>query len=184
MALCWSTPMARKQEKPESTVEPKDASTTETGGSQPDDGALALSPSVAASPNPGELDAPETDPGSGESAEQALPEASTDSGPGSSVSASDMSISAEASATEARASEGAGQNGPDLSDNADEHAQSAGEDQVSANPNPATLQVYPMRSYMDEGELRRRGGPAYVVPRRHAEELVQRKLASHEPLKE
>lgn len=177
--------MARKQEKPESTVEPKDpASTTATSGSQPDDGALPLSPGDAASPNPGESGAPETDPGSGESAEQALPEAPADSGPGSDVSASDLSTSAEASATEAGASEGVGQNGPAVAESGDDIDQPAGEDLVAVNPNPATLQIYPMRSYMDEGELRRRGGPAYVVPRRHAEELVQRKLASHEPLKE
>jgi len=64
----------------------------------------------------------------------------------------------------------------------------AGADELAlndrANPNPVTLQIYPLRSYMDEGELRRRGGPAYTVPRRHAEELVQRNLASLEPLKE
>lgn len=66
----------------------------------------------------------------------------------------------------------------------DDTNQPAAGDLVAANPNPVTLQIYPMRSYMDEGELRRRGGPAYVVPSRHAEELVQRKLASLEPLKE
>ncbi|QHG64341.1 hypothetical protein [Pseudomonas putida] len=56
--------------------------------------------------------------------------------------------------------------------------------EAQASPNPLTLQIYPMRSYMDEGELRRRGGPAYSVPRRHAEELVEKKLASFDPLKE
>lgn len=50
--------------------------------------------------------------------------------------------------------------------------------------NPIAIQIYPTRCYMDEGELRRRGGAAYSVPRRHAEELVQKKLASLEPLKE
>ena len=177
--------MARKQEKPESTVEPQDpASTTETSGSQPEDGALTLSPGDAVSPNPGESAASETDPGSGDSTEQALPPAPGDSGPGSNVSASDLSTIAEASATETGASEGAGQNGPAAAESGDDIDQPVGEDLVAANPNPATLQIYPMRSYMDEGELRRRGGPAYMVPRRHAEELVQRKLASLEPLEE
>ncbi|MCV4287011.1 hypothetical protein OH708_03725 [Pseudomonas capsici] len=55
---------------------------------------------------------------------------------------------------------------------------------VPVNPNSPVVQIYPMRSYMDENELRRRGGPAYSAPRRHAEDLVQRKLASFEPLKE
>ncbi|MDD1976934.1 hypothetical protein [Pseudomonas tussilaginis] len=59
-----------------------------------------------------------------------------------------------------------------------------GDTQLSANPNPPLVQIYPLRSYMDEGELRRRGGPAYTVPRRHAEDLVQSKLASLEPLEE
>jgi hypothetical protein len=48
--------------------------------------------------------------------------------------------------------------------------------------NPAKVEVYPLRSFMDEGELRRRGGPSYQVPRLHAEELEQRKLVSRTPL--
>jgi len=177
--------MARKQEKPESTVEPKEpVSTTETSDGQAVDGALPPSPGDTGSSNPGESGAPATAPGSGESAEQALPETPVDSGAGSDIAASDLAASAEAPATEAGASEGAGQIGPALNDRTDEADQSAGEGEVAANPNPATLQIYPMRSYMDEGELRRRGGPAYRVPRRHAEELVERKLASFEPLEE
>lgn len=50
--------------------------------------------------------------------------------------------------------------------------------------NPAKVEVYPLRSFMDEGELRRRGGPSYQVPRLHAEELEQRKLVSRTPLEE
>ncbi|MFF7859694.1 hypothetical protein [Pseudomonas monteilii] len=175
--------MARKQEKPESTGEPKDAtSTTESSGSQPQDGALSLSPGEAASPNPGEAGAPATDSGSG--AEQTPPEAPAESGEGSGVAAGDQGASAGAPATETGASVGEGQSGPTVIDSGDDTDQPAAGDLVAANPNPVTLQIYPMRSYMDEGELRRRGGPAYVVPRRHAEELVQRKLASLEPLKE
>jgi hypothetical protein len=183
MAPYWSVSMARKQEKPESTVEPKDpVSSTETSGSQPEDGALTLSPGDTALPSLDEPVAPTTDPGS-ESAEQALPEAPPDAATGSGLAASDPGTSAEAPAEEV-GSEGADQDGPELPGNTDEAIQSAGEDQGTANPNPATLQIYPMRSYMDEGELRRRGGPAYSVPRRHAEELVERKLASLESLKE
>ncbi|MFG0394709.1 hypothetical protein ACF8LH_12990 [Pseudomonas sp. zbq_4] len=175
--------MARKQEKPESTVEPKDtASTTESSGSQPQDGALSLSPGEAASPNPGEAGAPATDSVSG--AEQTPPEAPEESGGGLGVAAGELGASAGAPATEAGASVGDGQSGPTVIEAGDDTDQPAAGDLVAANPNPVTLQIYPMRSYMDEGELRRRGGPAYVVPRRHAEELVQRKLASLEPLKE
>ncbi|BBH46908.1 hypothetical protein [Pseudomonas sp. KU43P] len=172
--------MARKQEKPESTVEPKEpVSTTETSGGQAVDGALPPSPGDSASPNPGESGAPATAPASAESAEQALPETPADSG-----TASDLGTIAEAPGTDTVASEVADQNGQGVTDSTDEADQSAGEGEIAANPNPATLQIYPMRSYMDGGELRRRGGPAYVVPRRHAEELVERKLASFEPLEE
>lgn len=58
------------------------------------------------------------------------------------------------------------------------------ETQPAGNPNAPTIQIYPMRSYMDADELRRRGGPSYSVPRRHGEDLVQRKLASFQPLEE
>lgn len=50
--------------------------------------------------------------------------------------------------------------------------------------NPAKVEVYPLRSFMDEGELRRRGGPSYRVPKLHAEELEHRKLISRTPLEE
>ncbi|QXH44275.1 hypothetical protein KSS93_15375 [Pseudomonas xanthosomatis] len=177
--------MARKQEKPESTVEPKaPVSTNEISGGQAVDGALPPSPGDTASPNPGESSAPATAPGSGESAEQALPETPAESGIGSDIAASDLGTIGEDPGTDAVASEVADQNGPDLVYSADAAAQSAAEGEIAASPNPATLKIYPMRSYMDEGELRRRGGPAYVVQRRHAEELVQRKLASLHPLKE
>ncbi|POF89370.1 hypothetical protein BGP80_15945 [Pseudomonas putida] len=80
------------------------------------------------------------------------------------------------------ASEEASQAAPTLADSSPGADQLATEEQAALNP--STLQIYPLRSYMDEGELRRRGGPAYTVPRRHAEELVQRNLASLNPLKE
>jgi len=50
--------------------------------------------------------------------------------------------------------------------------------------NPTKVEVFPLRSFMDEGELRRRGGPSYQVPKLHAEELEQRKLISRTPLEE
>jgi len=55
---------------------------------------------------------------------------------------------------------------------------------VPVELNPATVEVYPLRSFLDEGELRRRHGPGYLVPRRHAEELELRKLVSRTPLEE
>jgi len=55
---------------------------------------------------------------------------------------------------------------------------------ASVELNPARVKVYPLRSFMDEGELRRRGGPSYLVPRLHAEDLEQRNLVSRTPLEE
>lgn len=55
---------------------------------------------------------------------------------------------------------------------------------ASVELNPARVKVYPLRSFMDEGELRRRGGPSYLVPRLHAEDLEQRNLVSRAPLEE
>jgi hypothetical protein len=55
---------------------------------------------------------------------------------------------------------------------------------ASVELNPATVEVYPLRSFMDEGELRRRGGPAYLVPRLHAEDLERRSLVSRTPLEQ
>ncbi|WP_434771267.1 hypothetical protein [Pseudomonas entomophila] len=50
--------------------------------------------------------------------------------------------------------------------------------------NPAQVKVYPLRSFMDEGELRRRHGPGYLVPRLHAEDLERRNLVSRTPLED
>lgn len=55
---------------------------------------------------------------------------------------------------------------------------------ASVETNPARVHVYPLRSFMDEGELRRRGGPSYLVPRLHADELELRNLISRTPLEE
>ena len=42
------------------------------------------------------------------------------------------------------------------------------------------IEIWPLRSYQDAGEVKRRGGPSYTVPRRHADALVARGLASSE----
>lgn len=53
---------------------------------------------------------------------------------------------------------------------------------LSVDLNPVTVEVYPLRSFIDEGELRRRGGPSYMVHRLHAEDLERRSLVSRTPL--
>ncbi|UPU90674.1 hypothetical protein M0766_17375 [Pseudomonas putida] len=103
-------------------------------------------------------------------------------GTGSDVVSGGQGANSGIAETDAAASEAASRASSSLADSSAGADPLAPEDQ--AKPNPATLQIYPLRSYMDEGELRRRAGPAYTVPRRHAEELVQRNLASLEPLKE
>lgn len=46
--------------------------------------------------------------------------------------------------------------------------------------NSREAEIYPLRSYLDAGEIKRRGGPSYTVPRRHAEALIAQGLASLE----
>ncbi len=46
--------------------------------------------------------------------------------------------------------------------------------------NPGEVEVFPLRTYQDAGELRRRGGQGYLVDKRHAAALVQRGLATVE----
>ncbi|CAK9889202.1 hypothetical protein [Pseudomonas fluorescens] len=102
-----------------------------------------------------------------------LVDAAIDAEPGAGNSTDETAL---AQATDARSADlQDAQPGPDVA---------IGDAQLSGSPNPSVVQIYPLRSYMDEGELRRRGGPAYTVPRRHAEDLVQSKLASFEPLEE
>jgi len=178
--------MARKQETPASTADAKDPITTidlssgssETAGSPPSAG-TALVPDSSDSTDSG---VPAVAPGQAEGSGLVPPEGQAVAGTGPDVVTGDQGTSPGIATTDAAGSEDAGQAASTLARG------SAGTDQVApeeqAEPNPATLQIYPLRSYMDEGELRRRGGPAYTVPRRHAEELVQRNLASLEPLKE
>lgn len=49
-----------------------------------------------------------------------------------------------------------------------------------ADPNPQVVEVWPLRSYEDVGEIKRRGGPSYTAPKRHADALIARGLASAE----
>lgn len=63
-------------------------------------------------------------------------------------------------------------NGATASDDA------ADEEKVEANPK--AVEVWPLRSYQDAGEIKRRGGESYTVPKRHADALIARGLASAE----
>ena len=51
---------------------------------------------------------------------------------------------------------------------------------AKTNPNPQTVEVWPLRSYQDAGEIKRRGGKSYSVPKRHADALIARGLATDE----
>lgn len=51
---------------------------------------------------------------------------------------------------------------------------------AKANPNPQTVEIWPLRSYQDGGEIKRRGGPSYSVTKRHADALIARGLATDE----
>lgn len=46
--------------------------------------------------------------------------------------------------------------------------------------NTSEVTIYPLRSYMDGGEIKRRGGPGYTVARRHADVMVAQGLAATE----
>lgn len=46
--------------------------------------------------------------------------------------------------------------------------------------NSREVEIYPLRSYLDAGEIKRRGGPSYTVPRHHGEALIAQGLASIE----
>lgn len=51
---------------------------------------------------------------------------------------------------------------------------------AEAAKNSSEIEIYPVRTYLDAGEIKRRAGPSYTVPRRHAEALIARGLASTE----
>lgn len=52
--------------------------------------------------------------------------------------------------------------------------------EANADPKSQSVEIFPLRSYQDAGGIRRRGGPGYTAPRRHADALVARGLASTE----
>lgn len=100
-----------------------------------------------------------------------------------------LGLAAVATSTESAASAGASPTQPGQTNGALETAAGAAglhepSSSASVELNLTQVEVYPLRSFMDEGELRRRGGPSYLVPRRHAEDLELRKLVSRQPLKE
>ncbi len=177
--------MARKQETPATPVEAKDPTdATESSAGQTEGSGSSPSPNAALAPEQGEAGGAAAALGPAEGSGEVTREGQATAGSGVDVIEPGQGAGADVSANGAAASEGASPVASALTDSDLDADPLAEGDQVAANLNPATLQIYPLRSYMDEGELRRRGGPAYTVPRRHAEELVQRKLASLEPLKE
>ena len=177
--------MARKQETSASTADATNPVSTVDSTHGAPEGDSPLSPAAAplpASGDPGDSGDPATAPAPGEGPGVVPAEGQAVAGTGSDVVTDDQGDSSGIAATDTALSKEASQAASALADSDTAAGQLAQDGQ--ANPNPATLQIYPLRSYMDEGELRRRGGPAYTVQRRHAEELVQRNLASLEPLKE
>lgn len=174
--------MARKQEKPEAAPEVQDAASASrpvTGKSE--GGVLPLPTEVTLSPGTGEDGASVAAPAHAESValqQQEIAVGKPNVGTEGLVAASDPSAVVTGDPAESVRSDPVEDNSGDGLD------ESIVQERVLDKLNPAALQIYPMRSYMDEGELRRRGGPAYSAPRRHAEELVERKLASLHPLKE
>lgn len=177
--------MARKQDTSATQVEVKDpAAATEPSAGQAEHSGSALSSETVLTPEPDVAGAPASALGPAEDLGQLTPLGQAATGSGTDVIEAGQGVGADVSASGAAASEGSSQEASDLTDSGIGADSLAEGDRAAATLNPATLQIYPLRSYMDEGELRRRGGPAYTVPRRHAEELVQGKLASLEPLKE
>lgn len=161
--------MARKQETPAPTAKVEaSASTDVTGSGQPE-----------ASQGPVQSGTAEAGAGVAEGVGQQLP-ASQEGGviPQETQPPDLAAPTAEVSQPEAEGLDASGA----LNDGSVEHQ--APQALGAGNLNPLAVQIYPLRSYMDEGELRRRNGPAYSVPRRHAEDLVQRNLGSFEPLQE
>jgi hypothetical protein len=54
-----------------------------------------------------------------------------------------------------------------------------GTEQLIANSSPQVkVEIFPVRTYLDCGVLKRRGGTGYKVSRRHADALIIRGLAS------
>ncbi|MBV4531002.1 hypothetical protein HU719_006230 [Pseudomonas sp. SWRI107] len=174
--------MARKQEKPEAAVEVQDAaSASQPVNGKSEGGVLPLPTEVTLSPGTGEDGASVAAPAL---AANLAPQQQEIAGREPNVGAEGLVAASNPSAVVAGDPAESVRDEPVEGIAGDGLDESVVEERVLDNLNPVALQIYPMRSYMDEGELRRRGGPAYSVPRRHAEELMERKLASLHPLKE
>lgn len=90
---------------------------------------------------------------------------------------------AVAGATAKPAGKAAAKPGKKKSDTADDTEAKAGAAD-KPTPNPQTVDIWPMRTYQDAGEIKRRGGPSYSVTKRHADALIARGLATdQEPTK-
>ncbi|WP_155418797.1 hypothetical protein [Pseudomonas putida] len=180
--------MARKQETQAPTTDAKDPVSGVDSNSDPSEAAGSpLSPGgalVSDTGDSGSSGAPAAAPWPAGGSGLVTPELQAAPGTGTDAVTGEQGTSSGIFAVDAAAFESSGKATSDLADSGNGADKLAAVDQAKSNPNPATLEIYPLRSYIDEGELRRRGGPAYSVPRRHAEELVERKLASLEPLKE
>lgn len=174
--------MARKQGIPAPMADAKDpAATSEDNGVQSEGGSVSPSADTSTLPTTGEDSPPLAVSGL---TLQELPVGQVGSSIEPEPTASSQAVDTDGPAADSGEPEGAGLVGSVAAEDGNEFEQSTTGQDPTASPNPTVLQIYPLRSYMDEGELRRRGGPAYSVPRRHAEELVQRKLASLDPLTE
>lgn len=55
---------------------------------------------------------------------------------------------------------------------------SAPEAAVEDSSIPLSVAIFPLRTYHDAGELKRRGGPSYLAPRLHAKQLIDSGLAT------
>lgn len=177
--------MTRKKETPASATEAKKpASTPDSSDGQPVGAGLPISTDAARLPSAGEPSAPATAPAPEVSEAPAPQQAAADPAPDTSPAGDGGAIDSAASAVVSGDPVSSVQSALAGLNAEDGVSQPAVEVQGPATLNTVTLQIYPMRSYMDEGELRRRGGPGYEVERRHGEELVQRHLAALTPLEE
>jgi len=177
--------MTRKKETPASATEAKTpAATPDASDGQPVGAGLPISTDATPLPSAGEPSAPATAPAPEVSEAPVPPQAAAGPAPDSSAVGEGGAIDSVATAVVAGDPVSSAHSTLVGANAEDGVSQPTVEEQAPANPNPVTLQIYPMRSYMDEGELRRRGGPGYEVERRHGEELVQRHLAALTPLEE
>ncbi|KAB0549804.1 hypothetical protein F7R01_00850 [Pseudomonas argentinensis] len=87
---------------------------------------------------------------------------------------------AAATAKPAKAAKAAKAAGKPVIKNAGTAGEAEADPTAKTNPNPQTVEIWPLRSYQDAGEIKRRGGKSYSVPKRHADALIARGLATDE----